>query len=120
MTTVGHRPDRPDSLWLDTLSAELRRRRPALAGTTDADIVIVGAGFTGLWTAYYLGMLAPERSVLLIEAEHVGFGASGRNGGWCTTEMPALLATLVRRYGPMDAMRFYRAEIARRSTRSSA
>lgn len=96
-------------LWLDTLHAGQSRPRPALDGDTDADVVIVGAGFTGLWTAYYLRQQLPQRRVLLVEAHHVGAGASGRNGGWCTTEMPALLATLVRRHGPMQAMRFYRA-----------
>ncbi len=92
------------SLWLEGKPP----RRPGLQGRREADVVIVGAGFTGLWTAYYLSVQAPELSVLLIEAEHAGFGASGRNGGWCTTEMPTWLGNLVLRYGPMGAMRFYR------------
>lgn len=96
------------SLWLDT-APDRPAPQVGLDGRGQADVVIIGAGFTGLWTAYYLSEFAPERSVLIIEAEHVGYGASGRNGGWCTTEMPTLLANLVRRYGPMAAMRFYRA-----------
>jgi NADPH-dependent 2,4-dienoyl-CoA reductase/sulfur reductase-like enzyme len=46
-----------------------------------ADVVIVGAGYTGLWTAYYLLKADPSLDVVVLEAEHVGFGASGRNGG---------------------------------------
>ena len=57
-------------------------RRPALAGDLDVDVVIVGAGYTGLWTAYYLRLADPSLRVAVIEAEHAGFGASGRNGGW--------------------------------------
>ncbi|MEU5724788.1 FAD-dependent oxidoreductase [Micromonospora sp. NPDC047738] len=109
MTASPDRRRRPVSLWLDTLPAPLRERRPALSGDVRTDVVVVGAGFTGLWTAYYLTELVPQASVLVIDAERVAYGASGRNGGWCTTEMPALLANLVQRYGPMDAMRFYRA-----------
>ena len=56
--------------------------RAALAGPRSVDVCIVGGGFTGLWTAYELRRAAPELEVLVLEAEHVGFGASGRNGGW--------------------------------------
>lgn len=58
--------------------------RPPLSGPHEADVCIVGAGFTGLWTAYYLALAAPSLRIVLVEAEHVGFGASGRNGGWLT------------------------------------
>jgi glycine/D-amino acid oxidase-like deaminating enzyme len=56
--------------------------RPPLGGPTEADIAIVGAGFTGLWTAYYLARADPSLRIVLLEAEVAGFGASGRNGGW--------------------------------------
>jgi glycine/D-amino acid oxidase-like deaminating enzyme len=92
------------SFWLE----ERPPQRSGLDGADEADIVIIGGGFTGLWTAYYLSEMAPERRVLILESEYAGFGASGRNGGWCTTEMPTLLGNLVVRYGPMAAMRFYR------------
>jgi glycine/D-amino acid oxidase-like deaminating enzyme len=68
--------------------------RQALPGSTDADVAIVGAGFTGLWTAYYLLTADPTLRVVILEAETAGFGASGRNGGWCSALFPASLATM--------------------------
>jgi len=56
--------------------------RPPLPGPASADVVIVGAGYTGLWTAYYLKRAQPSLEVVVLEREHAGFGASGRNGGW--------------------------------------
>ena len=77
---------RSRSLWLDQLDGSIRRRRP-LDGPTDVDVAIVGAGYTGLWTAYSLLRADPSIRVLVIERETVGFGASGRNGGWCVGEL---------------------------------
>lgn len=62
-------------------------------------MTIVGGGFTGLWTAYYLLELDPALDVLVLEAEHVGFGASGRNGGWVSALWPVSADTLARRAG---------------------
>ncbi len=59
-------------------------------------MVIVGAGFTGLWTAYYLIRSDPALRVAVLEAEQAGFGASGRNGGWCSALFPASAAKLAR------------------------
>ncbi|BFT63645.1 FAD-binding oxidoreductase [Pseudomonas moorei] len=56
--------------------------RPALDQDLDLDVAIIGAGYTGLWTAYYLKRQAPELNIAIIEAQTAGFGASGRNGGW--------------------------------------
>jgi glycine/D-amino acid oxidase-like deaminating enzyme len=56
----------------------------ALTSDADADVVIVGAGYTGLWTAYYLAIARPELSIRILEERFVGYGASGRNGGWLT------------------------------------
>ncbi|WP_411730847.1 NAD(P)/FAD-dependent oxidoreductase [Paeniglutamicibacter sp.] len=56
--------------------------RPALAGDLDIDVAIVGAGYTGLWTAYYLAKADPSLRIAVLEARFAGFGASGRNGGW--------------------------------------
>lgn len=61
--------------------------RPALPGDTDADVCIVGAGYTGLWTAYYLKQLQPDLRVVVLESRFAGFGASGRNGGWLTNSV---------------------------------
>ncbi|MBL0371233.1 FAD-dependent oxidoreductase [Rhizobium sp. KVB221] len=56
--------------------------RPPLPGDRDADVCIVGAGYTGLWTAYYLKKADPSIRIAMVEKEFAGFGASGRNGGW--------------------------------------
>jgi glycine/D-amino acid oxidase-like deaminating enzyme len=68
------------SFWLDQLGS--RPSRPALAGDREADVCIVGGGFTGLWTAYALKRADPSLQVVVLESHQVGFGASGRNGGW--------------------------------------
>lgn len=60
--------------------------RPALDGTTTADVAIVGGGLTGLWTAFYLKKANPNLDIVIIEREFAGFGASGRNGGWMSAE----------------------------------
>lgn len=64
-----------------------------------ADVVIVGAGFTGLWTAHYLLQADPSLDVVLLEARHPGFGASGRNGGWVSALWPVGPDALARRSG---------------------
>src|SRR5690242_18019554 len=71
---------RAPSFWLDQIG--WRAPRPRLEGFRDADVCIVGGGFTGLWTAYELLGADPDLNVTVLEAEQVGFGASGRNGGW--------------------------------------
>lgn len=69
------------SLWMDQLQSP-PIQRPALSGSLEADVAIIGAGYTGLWTAYYLKQQAPGLRIVIVEAEIAGFGASGRNGGW--------------------------------------
>ena len=68
------------SFWHSALDAE--PVRPPLGGSRSADVCIVGAGYTGLWTAYELARADPALDVVVLEAETAGFGASGRNGGW--------------------------------------
>ena len=98
------------SLWHDTLEpGDDGRPRAALGGDTDADVAIVGAGFTGLWTAYYLISLDPTLRVVVLERETAGFGASGRNGGWCVGDQAAPLPELDRAGGPGGAARMVRA-----------
>jgi glycine/D-amino acid oxidase-like deaminating enzyme len=67
--------------WWDSLGGARVTRAP-LPGPTEVDVAIVGAGYTGLWTAYYLARAQPDLRVIVLEQELAGFGASGRNGGW--------------------------------------
>jgi glycine/D-amino acid oxidase-like deaminating enzyme len=75
------------SYWHASL-AEALTPRPPLAGDADYDVAIVGAGFTGLWTAYHLITQQPDLRIIVIEKEIAGFGASGRNGGWASALYP--------------------------------
>jgi glycine/D-amino acid oxidase-like deaminating enzyme len=86
------------SLWLDSMRDDLSPRDP-LAGDTEADIAIVGAGYTGLWTAYYLLKADPRLRIAIVEKEIAGFGASGRNGGWCSALFAASAEKIARIYG---------------------
>lgn len=81
------------SLWHET-AGEDWEPRPSLPGAGTADVVIVGAGYTGLWTAYHLLRRDSALRVSVLEREVAGFGASGRNGGWCSALFPASAATL--------------------------
>jgi glycine/D-amino acid oxidase-like deaminating enzyme len=78
------------SLWHETTPTDWTPR-PSLEGDVEADVAVVGAGFTGLWTAYYLSRAQPTLRIVVVEAEVAGFGASGRNGGWCSALFPASL-----------------------------
>jgi glycine/D-amino acid oxidase-like deaminating enzyme len=98
------------SLWLDTVDDDLSPR-PALAGDLDVDVAIVGAGFTGLWTAYALLRQDPSLSVLVLEREIAGFGASGRNGGWCSDLFPVRWERLEHQYGRAAAFAMHRAMV---------
>ena len=70
-TTLG-------SVWLDTERPE----RPPAAGPTTCDLLVVGGGYTGLWSALHAARRHPDRRVVLIEADRIGWAASGRNGGF--------------------------------------
>lgn len=98
---VAHRP-----FWIDDLGPDIRRY-PQLDGDSSAELVIVGGGYTGLWTALRAKEREPERHVILLEAERIGWAASGRNGGFCEASLthgyengknrwPKELATLER------------------------
>jgi glycine/D-amino acid oxidase-like deaminating enzyme len=71
------------SFWHDSLPYPVSPR-PTLQSDIDADVAIIGAGYTGLWTAWYLKQSDPSLHIVILEAEIAGFGASGRNGGWCS------------------------------------
>ncbi|HET9592442.1 MAG TPA: FAD-dependent oxidoreductase, partial [Solirubrobacterales bacterium] len=83
--------------------------RPALAGDREADVLVVGGGYTGMWTAWYARQLEPEARVVLLEAEEVcGRGPSGRNGGFCNA-MWFSLASMRDRWGAEEALATARA-----------
>ncbi len=90
------------SFWLETAGDNLTPR-PAIDDDVDVDVAILGAGYTGLWTAYYLLGRAPWLRVAVVEREIAGFGASGRNGGWCSSGFPVSLGELRARYGDEPA-----------------
>lgn len=82
---------RNQSYWHDSLPSPLESW-PSVSGDQVLDVAIVGGGFTGLWTAYYLVEQDPSLRIGVFEAERVGFGASGRNGGWCVGTMAGMSA----------------------------
>ena len=86
--------------------------RPPLTGDTEADVVILGGGYTGMWTAWFLTERAPGIDVVLLEHDICGGGPSGRNGGFCYG-MWEDLEILTKRFGDGDALRL--AGIAQRS-----
>ena len=92
-----------DSLWHHTAGPGPEPRAP-LPGPIEVDVAIVGAGYTGLWTAYYLNELDPSLRIALVEREFAGFGASGRNGGWCSALFPLASSAIARRHGREGAV----------------
>jgi glycine/D-amino acid oxidase-like deaminating enzyme len=99
------------SFWHDSVPDDLAPR-PALAGDTEVDVAIVGGGLTGLWTAYYLRARDPSLRIAVLEKEIAGFGASGRNGGWCSALFPRSTASLEKAHGREAALAMRRAMIA--------
>lgn len=101
MSTINGRV----SHWFD----ELPNYRPPLPGDRDADVCIVGAGYTGLWTAYYLKRADPSLRIAVLEARFAGFGASGRNGGWLSGLVPGDRTRMARQYGRDGVVAWQRA-----------
>lgn len=104
------------SFWYADLGG-LPEKRAALPGDREADICIIGAGYTGLWTAYYLKKADPSLSIVIVEREFAGFGGSGRNGGWLSggfdwsrekylkdSSRPAVIAMQSAMAGTVDAV----------------
>ena len=79
--------------------SELPVSRDPLPADREADVCIVGAGYTGLWTAYYLKRADPSLRITVLEARFAGFGASGRNGGWLSGLAPGHRALLAKQHG---------------------
>jgi glycine/D-amino acid oxidase-like deaminating enzyme len=98
----------PASLWRDNARVTAPVY-PALPGPTSVDVAIVGGGYTGLWTAYYLAKADPSLRIVVLEKEFVGFGASGRNGGWCSAIFPASMRKIASLSSRDAAVRLQRA-----------
>lgn len=98
MTMDRERDYRECSFWLDDIPGGVVPR-PALSGPAEVDVAIVGAGYTGLWTAYYLAKADPHLRIAIVEKDVAGFGASGRNGGWVSPFFATPLATLEKEHG---------------------
>ena len=106
---MSERPEhRRLSLWHETVEDDLTPR-PGLTGAASYDVVVVGAGLTGLWSAYYLKRADPSLRIAVLEQEIAGFGASGRNGGWCSALFPTSWDALVRASSVDGARRQHRA-----------
>lgn len=84
------------SFWIQSLPSELLKRpvKPELG--SHYDVAIIGAGFSGLWLAYYLKRAEPNLNIAIFEAKHVAYGASGRNGGWLSTNIPTVIGNLFK------------------------
>jgi len=95
------------SHWWNQLGMAVAR--PPLDGSTSADVAIVGAGYTGLWTAYYLKKARPDLRVVVLEQRFAGYGASGRNGGWLTNSVTGGREQYVKSHGRSEAERFQQA-----------
>lgn len=108
MTAADPQRYRRLSFWLDAIDDDLSPR-PPLDGDSDVDVAIVGAGYTGLWTAYALLHRDPSLRVLVVEREIAGFGASGRNGGWCSDLFPVSWDRVVQQQGADAARAMHRA-----------
>jgi glycine/D-amino acid oxidase-like deaminating enzyme len=94
-------------LWID--QAGPVPIRPPLRGDVDVDVAIVGGGYSGLWTAYYLHQIDPTLRIQIIEKHHCGFGASGRNGGWAVGELAGSFDSYAQRSSHQEALRQSRA-----------
>ncbi len=92
------------SYWLETAGDDLAPR-PPLDGSVDADVAILGAGLTGLWTAWYLRRRDPSLRIIVVEREIAGFGASGRNGAWCAPDLNITIGRLAKLHGDEAARR---------------
>lgn len=98
----------PPSLWSE---AREERRFPE-SESGHFDVAVVGAGYTGLWTALHLKEMRPDITVVVLDAVAPGFGASGRNGGWCSGLFPVELDGLEARHGRGEAIAMQRAAVA--------
>jgi|TARA_B100001094_G_scaffold108670_1_gene104573 glycine/D-amino acid oxidase-like deaminating enzyme len=94
-------------LWMDSFDCESPKRKP-IEGPVSVDVAIIGGGYSGLWTAYYLLKNDPSLRVIVIEKEYCGYGASGRNGGWCEGALAGGTEKYAKRSTLDDALRLER------------
>lgn len=105
ISTAALRP-----VWHEAAAPEWSvERAPTKA---EVDVAIVGGGFSGLWTAYYFSLARPDLSIAVLESNRVGFGASGRNGGWCSGMFALSPADLAAQFGRDNALLAYRESFA--------
>ena len=90
-----------NSLWAANSTQSVKEFTP----DSSYDVAIIGGGFSGLWSAFHLKKLNPALSIAIFEARHCGYGASGRNGGWASSDYPVYRSTLEKRYGAETTQR---------------
>ncbi|MEO3788132.1 FAD-dependent oxidoreductase [Actinocorallia sp. B10E7] len=95
------------SHWFEEIA--LPRPSAPLPGSREADVCVIGAGYTGLWTAYYLKKARPDLRIVVLEKEFAGYGASGRNGGWVLGELAGSASRYARTHGKDAVLRLQRA-----------
>lgn len=93
-------------LWTDTSDSGIQSRR-SLDSDLQCDVAVIGGGYSGLWTAFYLKSLSPDLRICVFEKQRVGFGASSRNGGWCSGFLPVSLRDLEQSHGRDAAIQTY-------------
>jgi glycine/D-amino acid oxidase-like deaminating enzyme len=109
MDAPGIPSDAGRSWWLrDALAADAGEPTPPLVGDANADVVILGGGYTGMWTAWFLKDAEPDLSVVVLEQDICGGGPSGRNGGFVNSWWSGL-GELARRFGDPQALALCRA-----------
>ena len=84
------------SLWRNQGSITAR---DCVKAANSFDVAIIGGGFSGLWSAYHLKQLQPSLKIAIFEQKYVGYGASGRNGGWASAEYPTSNSRLIKEHG---------------------
>jgi glycine/D-amino acid oxidase-like deaminating enzyme len=84
------------SLWQGKQNIDYRK---PISKNDSFDVVVIGAGFSGLWSAFHLKQFQPNLKIAVLEKEYVGFGASGRNGGWASAEYPTSSNRLIKENG---------------------
>jgi len=108
VSPTARRLEWPHSLW----SAARRAHQPTVVDLSRRfDVAIIGAGYTGLWSAVHLAELRPDLDIIVLDAAEPGFGASGRNGGWCSGLFPVEIDSLTALHGRDAALAMQRAAI---------